>query len=139
MLLTLSLLLLTGDDWQKQEARHLTNIRQVTANFVRAGEGYFSPDGKTIIFQAEEKGTGNPFYQIFVQDLATGRVRRVSPGIGKTTCGYFSSRRQENHLRQQPSRSRRQEALRPPNSSSATRSKKARRPAASTSGTSIPT
>ena len=46
----------------------------VTSGFVRAGEGYFSPDGKQIIFQAEEKDTGNPFYQIFTMDLATGRV-----------------------------------------------------------------
>ena len=59
-------------------------------DFVRAGEGYFSPDGKTIIFQAEEKDTGNPFYQIFIMDLATGKYRRVSPGVGKTTCCYFS-------------------------------------------------
>src|SRR6516164_2896361 len=77
-------------DWEKSEAAHLHNIRQVTHDFVRAGEGYFSPDGKTIIFQAEEKDSGNPFYQIFVQDLATGRPRRVSPGVGKTTCSYFS-------------------------------------------------
>ncbi|MGH7225660.1 MAG: TolB family protein, partial [Gemmataceae bacterium] len=77
-------------DWQKAESVHLKNIRQITTNFVRAGEGYFSPDGKTIIFQAEEKDSGNPFYQIFVQDLQTQRVRRVSPGAGKTTCSYFS-------------------------------------------------
>ncbi len=77
-------------DWQKAEAVHLKNIRQVTTDFVRAGEGYFSPDGKSIIFQAEEKDSGNPFYQIFVQDLQSNRVRRVSPGIGKTTCAYFS-------------------------------------------------
>jgi Tol biopolymer transport system component len=76
-------------DWQKQESRYLSNIRQVTVDFVRAGEGYFSLDGKTIIFQAEEKRTGNPFYQIFTQDLASGMARRVSPGIGKTTCAYF--------------------------------------------------
>ena len=75
--------------WQKLEAVHLKNIRQVTHEFVRAGEGYFSPDGKQIIFQAEEKGTGNPFYQIFVMDLEDGQVRRVSPGVGKTTCSYF--------------------------------------------------
>src|SRR5271156_1770659 len=79
-----------AQDWQKEESRHLTNIRQVTADFVRAGEGYFSPDGKTIIFQAEEKGSGNPFYQIFTLDLATGKFRRVSNGGGKTTCSYFS-------------------------------------------------
>jgi Tol biopolymer transport system component len=76
-------------DWQTQEAAHLKNIRQLTSDFVRAGEGYFSPDGKQIIFQAEEKDTGNPFYQIFVMDLDTGKYRRVSPGIGKTTCSYF--------------------------------------------------
>src|SRR5262249_38923380 len=78
-----------ADDWQKQEAVHLKNIRQVTKDFARAGEGYFSPDTKQIIFQAEEKETGNPFYQIFVMDLETGRYRRVSPGVGKTTCSYF--------------------------------------------------
>ncbi|MGE3808989.1 MAG: TolB family protein, partial [Gemmataceae bacterium] len=76
-------------DWAKDEAKHLTNVKQVTHDFVRAGEGYFSPDGKRIIFQAEEKDTGNPFYQIFVMELDTGKVRRVSPGIGKTTCAYF--------------------------------------------------
>src|SRR6516165_8013533 len=76
-------------DWDKAESRYLSNVRQVTRDFVRAGEGYFSPDGKTIIFQAEEKGTGNPFYQIFTMDLATGKVTRVSPGVGKTTCSFF--------------------------------------------------
>src|SRR6476646_9394365 len=78
-----------ADDWKTAEAQHLKNIRQVTFDFVRAGEGYFSPDGGKIIFQAEEKGTGNPFYQIFVKDLATGKQTRVSPGLGRTTCGYF--------------------------------------------------
>ena len=34
------------------EAKHLKNIRQVTYGFARAGEGYFRPDGKAIIFQA---------------------------------------------------------------------------------------
>jgi Tol biopolymer transport system component len=88
-MLLVSGLLAGGDDWQQQEAAHLKNIRQVTTDFVRAGEGYFSSDGTKIIFQAEEKGE-NPFYQMFVQDLATGAYRRVSPGVGKTTCGYFS-------------------------------------------------
>src|SRR5580704_8832008 len=79
-----------ADDWQKAEAVHLKNSRQLTRDFVRAGEGYFSPDMKHIIFQAEVKDGGNPFYQMFVQDLATGSYRRVSPGAGKTTCGYFA-------------------------------------------------
>src|SRR2546421_10840839 len=93
MLVWLASLALAADpaaaDWQRQEAARLHDVRQVTSDFARAGEGYFPPDGKQIIYQAEEKGTGNPFYQIFVQDLATGRYRRVSPGVGKTTCAYF--------------------------------------------------
>src|SRR5262249_19464653 len=76
-------------DWQKAEAEHVKNTRQLTFDFLRAGEGYFSPDITQIIFQAEEKGTGNPFYQIFVMDLASGKYRRISPGVGKTTCAYF--------------------------------------------------
>jgi len=92
MLALLPALLLSADTppWQKEESSHLKNIKQVTHDFVRAGEGYFSPDGRQIVFQAEEKGTGNPFYQIYVMDLKTGRTRRLSPGIGKTTCSYFS-------------------------------------------------
>jgi TolB protein len=77
------------EDWEKSEAVYLSNAKQVTQDFVRAGEGYFSPDGKQIVFQAEEKDTGNPFYQIFVMDLETGKYRRVSNGVGKTTCAYF--------------------------------------------------
>ncbi len=72
-------------DWTQGESAHLRNVRQLTHDFARAGEGYFAPDGKTIIFQAEEKDSGNPFYQIFTMDLASGRTRRVSPGVGKTT------------------------------------------------------
>lgn len=91
--LTLSLALLAPSadpaDWVAAEGQYLKNITPVTTGFVRAGEGYFSPDGKRVIFQAEEKGTGNPFYQIFVQDLDTGSFRRISPGNGRTTCAYF--------------------------------------------------
>jgi hypothetical protein len=34
-------------------------------------------------FQAEEKGSGNPFYQIFTLDLASGKFRRVSTGCSE--------------------------------------------------------
>jgi Tol biopolymer transport system component len=78
------------EDWHQPESVRLKYIRQLTSDFVRAGEGYFSPDMKQIIFQAEEKEGGNPFYQIFVMDLDTGKYRRISPGIGRTTCSYFS-------------------------------------------------
>ncbi len=90
LLLSFSLAADAPADWEKAEATHLKNIKQVTSGFVRAGEGYFSPDGKKIIFQAEEKDTGNPFYQIFVQDLSSGNFRRVSPGAGRTTCAAFT-------------------------------------------------
>jgi Tol biopolymer transport system component len=76
-------------DWNAEETKYLSNIKQVTKDFVRAGEGYFSPDGKKIIYQAEERDTGNPFYQIFVQELDTGKFWKVSPGNGRTTCAYF--------------------------------------------------
>jgi len=89
LLLTLAFSPGAEPDWKEQEAKYLTNVVQVTKDFARAGEGYFSPDGKKIIYQAEEKGTGNPFYQIFLQDLASGRSDRVTPGKGRATCAYF--------------------------------------------------
>src|SRR5262245_11139895 len=76
------------DDWEKLESPHLKNIRQVPRAFVRADDAQFSPDQKHIIFQAEDAGD-NPFYQMFVMELESGKFRRVSPGVGKTTCAYF--------------------------------------------------
>ncbi len=66
----------------------LSAVRQLTYDGRRSGEGYFSPDGKSLIFQSE-RDTANPFYQIFILDLESGNSHRVSPGIGKTTCGFF--------------------------------------------------
>ncbi|MCE9547186.1 MAG: hypothetical protein K8T25_17060, partial [Planctomycetia bacterium] len=34
------------------EGKYLSHPRQVTSGFKKAGEGYFSPDGGTIIYQA---------------------------------------------------------------------------------------
>ena len=71
-----------------QEQDFLTDIRQLTTEGRRAGEGYWSPDGKRIVFQGERE-PGNPFYQIYVLDLASGRTTRISTGTGKTTCAFF--------------------------------------------------
>jgi Tol biopolymer transport system component len=71
-----------------QESRFLTNTRQLIFEGRRSGEGYFSPDGNMIIFQSERE-KDNPFYQMFVLDLRAGDTARVSPGSGKTTCGFF--------------------------------------------------
>src|SRR5215469_13045555 len=73
---------------QYQERDFLTRVRRLTVEGRRAGEGYWSPDGKRLVFQSERE-PGNPFYQIYVLDLATGDTKRISPGIGKTTCAFF--------------------------------------------------
>ncbi len=78
---------LAADD-AAQEARFLTNTRQLIFEGRRSGEGYFSPDGNKLIFQSERE-PGNPFYQIYTLDFQTGDTRRVSPGTGKTTCSFF--------------------------------------------------
>src|SRR5881296_3400526 len=71
-----------------QERDFLTRIRRLTVEGRRAGEGYWSPDGKRLVFQSERE-PGNPFYQIYVLDLGTGETKRISPGVGKTTCAFF--------------------------------------------------
>ena len=72
----------------EDEARFISNARQLVFEGKRSGEGYFSPDGTKLIFQSERE-EGNPFYQMYVLDLSTGETTRVSPGRGKTTCGFF--------------------------------------------------
>ncbi len=71
-----------------QERDFLTRIRRLTVEGKRAGEGYWSPDGKRLVFQSERE-PGNPFYQIYVLDLASGDTKRISTGVGKTTCAFF--------------------------------------------------
>jgi TolB protein len=70
------------------EAKHLANIRQVTSGLPRAGEGYFSPTGESIVYQAYP--VGYPFYQIYLQKLDEPTPRLLSTGRGRTTCAYFS-------------------------------------------------
>ena len=41
-----------------------------------------------MVFQSE-RDPANPFYQIFLSDLETGDIQRVSPGTGKTTCAWI--------------------------------------------------
>ncbi len=70
------------------ESSYLSGMRQVTDGFLKAGEGYFSPDGKQIIYQAVRQEY--PFYQIYTQPLKGGTPRLISTGRGRTTCSYFS-------------------------------------------------
>ncbi len=66
----------------------ISNARQLVFDGKRSGEGYFSADGGLMIFQSERE-PGNPFYQMYVLDMETGDTTRVSPGVGKTTCGWI--------------------------------------------------
>ncbi len=72
------------------EGQYLLNIRQLTfpsMGFEKAGEAYFSPDSKMIIFQAVPQGQKH--YQIYTLHLQDTQPKMVSTGIGECTCAYF--------------------------------------------------
>jgi TolB protein len=83
------------------EADVLSGVTQLTHDFGRAGEAYFSPDARWIIFQATPKDEEH--YQMYVARLIgespsgggaivnrIGEPVRVSPAGTKNTCGFFS-------------------------------------------------
>ena len=70
------------------ETDFLSRVRRLTVEGRRAGEGYWSPDSQRLVFQSERE-PGNPFYQIYALDLASGDTKRISPGYGKTTCSFI--------------------------------------------------
>lgn len=89
--------------WKGAEAPLLRNSVQLTTRdrFVKAGENYFSPDGKWVIFQAvpvPDKGQeAQPFYAMYVAKLtwADGKITgteeplSISPPGSANTCGWF--------------------------------------------------
>lgn len=66
--------------------RRLANLRQLTDGGENA-EAYFSSDGTKLIFQS----TRPPYQcdQIFAMDLHGHGLRRLSTGLGRTTCAFF--------------------------------------------------
>lgn len=69
---------------------YLTDIQQLTSpdlGFTKAGEAYFSPDGKKILFQAVPHGEED--YQIYSMDLATKEILWISKGFASCTCAFF--------------------------------------------------
>ncbi len=68
---------------------HLRNVRQLTFGGENA-EGYFSFDGKRLIYQSTPPEGGCD--QIWTLDLASGDRKMVSSGDGRTTCSYFYPR-----------------------------------------------
>jgi TolB protein len=90
------------------ESFWLRNVKQLTTTEMgldRAGEAYFSHDGKRISFQAYP--TGKDAYQIYVMNLDGTGLKLVSTGEGATTCSYFHPDGTKmifasNHLDQRP-------------------------------------
>jgi Tol biopolymer transport system component len=67
--------------------KHLADVRQLTFGGENA-EAYFSPDGKKLIYQSTSERGGCD--QQYSMDLATGAIKLLSSGKGRTTCGYYS-------------------------------------------------
>jgi len=79
-----------ADEWARGQQplpgeKHFAWVRQLTTNIEHGthAEAYFSPDGKQLILQAIR--AGDKADQIYVLDIATGKIDRVSDGKGKTT------------------------------------------------------
>ncbi len=86
------LLLLWAAAWPQTasaaDAGLISSPRQLTFAGERAGEGYFDKSGRLLIFQSEREPE-NPFFQIYLMDLADGSSRRLSSGVGRTTCSWI--------------------------------------------------
>lgn len=91
-------------DWRRLESGMLVDHVQLTSReqFVKAGEAYFSPDGRHVIFQAVGVPVAgreaDPFYAMYVARLVvdaggsvTGleHVSKISPEGSANTCGWF--------------------------------------------------
>jgi Tol biopolymer transport system component len=65
---------------------HFAHLWQLTFGGQNA-EGYWSQDGTRLIFQSTRGDW--PCDQMYVLDMTSGKLTRVSTGRGRTTCGYF--------------------------------------------------
>ncbi|MFO0761375.1 MAG: hypothetical protein U0359_33160 [Byssovorax sp.] len=68
--------------------KHLRDLRQLTFAQGENAEGYFSPDGRRLVFQSTRDGASCD--QMYVMDLGSGETHRLSNGQGRTTCGFFT-------------------------------------------------
>jgi TolB protein len=95
-LLTVAQISLAQATQPAEREASLSDIVQMTSGFARAGEAYFSPDAKWIIFQASRERDGH--YQMYLADVmwkgerigGLGYPFRISPDKSRNTCGYFS-------------------------------------------------
>jgi TolB protein len=70
------------------EEKHFRYLRQLTFGGQNA-EGYWSADGKSIVYQRMNEAEGVMCDQEYVVDVTSGKSRMVSSGKGRVTCGYF--------------------------------------------------
>ena len=66
--------------------KHLANVRQLTFAGQNA-EAYFSHDGRRLTFQSQREGYDCD--QQYVMGIDGSNVHRISPGTGRTTCGWW--------------------------------------------------
>jgi Tol biopolymer transport system component len=66
---------------------HLKNVQQLTHGGNNA-EAYFSKSGRQLIFQRQEDLTAGCDQQ-YIMNIDGSGLRRVSNGLGRTTCGFF--------------------------------------------------
>lgn len=92
------------DQWETLESAYLSDYTQLTfeTKYIKAGESYFSPDGRMIIFQAipipAEGEKAGAHYSMYVAGLqrnengdiiGMGPAGRVSEPGSSNTCGWF--------------------------------------------------
>jgi Tol biopolymer transport system component len=70
-----------------EREQHLADLRQLTFDGENA-EAYFSPDGRSLVFQRTPPEGGCD--QQYLLDLDSGEVTLLSSGSGRTTCGYYA-------------------------------------------------
>lgn len=76
-----------------EEMKYLKNIKQITFGGNNA-EAYWSFDDQYLVFQSDYAGWGSSCDQIFYtdwrnDDLSNNAPKKLSTGMGRTTCSYF--------------------------------------------------
>ncbi len=92
------------NQWPASESDYFSDYTQLTfeSKFIKAGESYFSPNGRMIIFQAielpEDGQEADPHYSMYVSTVkrddnglitGLGKAGRVSKPGSANTCGWF--------------------------------------------------
>lgn len=76
-----------------EEMKYLKNVKQLTFGGNNA-EAYWSFDDSMLVFQSDYADWGNECDQMFYlnwreDDLSSVQPKRISTGLGRTTCSYF--------------------------------------------------